>query len=100
MLVTVEGMVMLVRLVQYPNALSPIVVRPSGSSISVKALQVSKAWSPMLVTLPIVTVLKLVHCANALAPMLLIYGILTSSNSAQFLNAPTSILPLAVGRLT
>ena len=50
MLVTLSGIVMLVRLVQFKKAESPMLVTLSGIVMLVTLLQLQKAWVPMLVT--------------------------------------------------
>ena len=52
MLVTVSGMVTLVRSVQQMNAKLPMLVMPAGIAMLVSPAVFSKALSPMLVTLP------------------------------------------------
>ena len=44
MLVTLSGIVMLVRLLQYSNALSPMLVTPSGIVMLVRLLQPRNAF--------------------------------------------------------
>ena len=71
MLVTLSGMVMLVKEVQYSNAESPMLVTLSGMVMLVKASQERNALSPMLVTLSgMVMLVKEVQYSNALSPML------------------------------
>ena len=50
MLITLSGIVMLVRLVQFKKAESPILVTLSGIVMLVRLVQLQKAWVPMLVT--------------------------------------------------
>ena len=50
MLVTDEGMVMLVKPVQFWNARSPMLVTDEGMVMLVKPVQPVNAWLPMLVT--------------------------------------------------
>ena len=50
MLVTLSGIVMLVRLVQFKKAEFPMLVTLSGIVMLVTLLQTQKAWGPMLVT--------------------------------------------------
>ena len=69
-LVTLLGIVILVRLVQFLKAPSPILVTPSGIVILVRLVQPLKALFPMLVTLsPIVTLVRLVQPSKALKMM-------------------------------
>ena len=51
MLVTLLGIVTLVRLVQNSNASLPMLVTLLGIVTLVRLVQTSNAWSPMLVTL-------------------------------------------------
>ena len=57
MLMTLAGMVILVRLIQLENAPDPILVTLSGIMIFYKFETPENAWSPMLVTLSGMTVL-------------------------------------------
>ncbi len=52
MLLTLSGIVILVKSVQEQNALSPMLVTLSGIVMFVKPLQSRKASLPMVVTLP------------------------------------------------
>ncbi len=70
-LVTLLGIVMLVRLVHSQKAKRPMLVTPSGMVILVRPEQFRKASSPMLVTLSgIVMLVSLRHLAKAPFPML------------------------------
>ena len=69
MLVTLSGIVTLVRLVQPENASSPMLVTLLGIVTLVRLVQPENASSPMLVTLlGIVTLVRLVQPENAAAP--------------------------------
>ena len=54
MLVTLAGIVMLLRSVQKAKAWCPMLATLAGITMLVRFLQYSKAYSPMLVTLPFV----------------------------------------------
>ena len=70
MVVTLAGMVTLVKLRHSENAFTPMVVTLSGMVTLVKLRQPENALFPMLVTLEgMVTLVKLVHHSNALSPM-------------------------------
>ena len=63
--------VMLVRMLQDQNALSPMLVTLLGISMLVKLLHIENAEEPMLITpLDISMLVKLLHIENALEPML------------------------------
>ena len=69
MLVTLLGMVTLVRLVQPENAQSPMLVTLLGMVTLVRLVQSANAQSPMLVTLlGMVTLVRLVQSSNAIVP--------------------------------
>ena len=70
MLVTLSGMVMLVRLVHKANASPPMVVTLSGMVILVRLVQLENAATPMLVTLSgMVMLVRLVQLEKAEGPM-------------------------------
>ena len=75
--VPTKGNVILVKLLQFSNASSPILVTLSGISMLVKLLQPENAESPMLVTpLPMVMLVRLLQPENAESPMLVtLFGI-------------------------
>ena len=65
MLVTLLGIVMLVRAIQSINAAPSIVSTPSFRTTLIRFLQPRNAPSPMVLTLPgIVTLVRLTHCSN------------------------------------
>ena len=71
MLVTLSGMVILVRLLQLEKALYPMLVTLFGMVILVRLLQLSKAESLMLVTLSgMVMLVRLLKLEKAEYPML------------------------------
>ena len=71
MLVTLSGIVMLVKLLQLANAYAPMLVTLSGIVMLVKLLQPLKVELPILVTLSgIVMLVKLLQLAKAELPML------------------------------
>ena len=73
MLVTLSGIVMLFRLLQSANAQFPMLVTLSGIVMLVKLLQFSNATSPMLVTLlGIVMLVRLLQQKNAAYPINLV----------------------------
>lgn len=94
MLVTLSGIVMLVRLGQLENTLSAMLVMLSGIVTLVRRLQLSKAPFPMLVTLlGIVILFRPVQCWKALIPILvMILGIVTVVRLLQALNTPSSMV--------
>ena len=63
MLVTLSPRVMLVRLVHWSNARSPMLVTPSGMVMLVRLVQPENAEAPMLVTLPSVGMILFLHPA-------------------------------------
>jgi len=71
--VTLFGIVMLVKLLQPPNAQSPMLVIPLPKVILVNPVQPENAFLSMLVTLfGIVMEVKLLQPPNAESPMLMI----------------------------
>ena len=93
MLVTLDGIVTLVRPLQPSNALSPILVTPDRIVTLVKPLQPSNALPPMLVTLDgIVTLVRPLQPLNASLPMsVTLFGIFAETMSGQSWNAPAGI---------
>jgi hypothetical protein len=71
MLVTLEGMVKLVRLMQESNAESPMLVTPSEIFTLARPEHPLNADTPMLATLPgIFTLLRFKQSENAASPIL------------------------------
>ena len=71
MIVTLVGMVMLVRLLQFWNAQSPMIVTLFGMVMLVRLLQFRNAPAPMLVTVSGIFILvRLLHPLNAYRLML------------------------------
>ena len=93
MLVTLSGIVMLVRLLQLKKVCSPMLVTPSGIVMLVRSLQSEKASSPMLVTpFGIVMLVSPVQPKKAESPMLVT---LPSAGITLFLQ-PAMRIPSAV----
>ena len=84
MLVTLSGIVMLLRLLQSKNAQAPILVMLSGIIILLSLLQPLNAPSPMLVTLSGIVMLSRLLQRRKASPSILVtpLGIMTVSNVA------------------
>ena len=93
---------MLLRPEQYINVLSSSVVIPAGIAISVNALQLLKAYDPMLATPEgIIISVRLSQFENASAPMLVtLDGIDTLDSFLQLENSDGSIFVNPAGSFT
>ena len=90
MLVTLSGIVMLVRLVQPKKAAFPMLVTPFPIVMLVRLVQSRKASFPMLVTLSgIVTLVRLLQSWKATSPMLVTN---LPSMDAGMISAPDAFL--------
>ena len=102
MLITLSGIVTLVRLLHSSNADFPMLVTLSGIVTLVRLVHHLNAPFSMLVTLSgIVTLLRLVHLQNASSPILAtLSGIVTLLSLVHHLNAPFSMLVTLSGIVT